>query len=163
MRQTVVGIDPGIARTGYGVLEIRHNSYRVVAYDCIYTAAGTPMTQRLGSLYNQLTGILENYRVAEVAVEQLFFNRNVSTALVVGQARGVALLAATQAGAAVFEYTPPQVKQATTGQGRAPKEQVQFMVRAILGLREAPRPDDVADALAVAICHCHHRRGATAI
>ncbi len=161
--QAVVGIDPGIARTGYGVLELFQNSYRVVAYDCIYTPADASLTQRLHLLYSQLTSVLQTYQVAEVAVEQLFFNRNVSTALVVGQARGVALLAAAQAGAAVFEYTPPQVKQATTGRGRASKEQVQFMVRAILGLREAPKPDDVADALAVAICHCHNRRGATAI
>lgn len=161
--QAVVGIDPGIARTGYGVLELVQNSYRVVAYDCIYTPADASPTQRLHLLYRQLTSVLKNYPAAEVAVEELFFNRNVSTALVVGQARGVALLAAVQAGAAVFEYTPPQVKQATTGRGRASKEQVQFMVRAILGLREVPKPDDVADALAVAICHCHNRRGATAI
>lgn len=163
MRQTVVGIDPGIARTGYGVLELVRNGYRVVAYDCIHTSADAPPTQRLHLLYRRLISVFETHRAAEVAVEQLFFNRNVSTALVVGQARGVALLAAVEAGAAVFEYTPPQVKLATTGRGRAPKEQVQFMVRAILGLREAPRPDDVADALAVAICHCHHRKGATAI
>lgn len=163
MRQIVVGIDPGIARTGYGVLRLVRNSYRVVAYDCIYTSADTPPTERLQQLYHRLTGVFETHKAAEVAVEQLFFSRNVSTALVVGQARGVALLAAAEAGAAVFEYTPPQVKQTTTGQGRAPKEQVQFMVRAILGLREVPKPDDVADALAVAICHCHHRKGATAI
>ncbi|MDQ7792555.1 MAG: crossover junction endodeoxyribonuclease RuvC [Desulforudis sp.] len=159
----VVGIDPGIARTGYGVLDLDGSSYRALTYDCIYTPAGASPTERLRLLFHQLTDVFRTYQVQEVAVEQLFFNRNVSTALVVGQARGVALLAATEAGAEVFEYTPLQVKQATTGQGRASKQQVQFMVRAILGLAEVPKPDDVADALAVALCHCHNRRGASAI
>lgn len=159
----VVGIDPGIARTGYGVLALSGNSYRALAYDCIFTPAGVPHTERLQLLFHQLTHVFRTYQVQEAAVEQLFFNRNVSTALVVGQARGVALLAAAEAGATVFEYTPLQVKQATTGQGRASKEQVQFMVRAILGLTEVPKPDDVADALAVALCHCHNRRGVSPI
>lgn len=153
----IMGLDPGIALTGYGVLEVQGTNYRAIAYDCIRTPADVAMVNRLEMLYRELSALLERYRPQEVAVEQLFFNRNVSTALVVGQARGVSLLAAVQAGAQIAEYTPLQVKQGITGSGRAGKQQVQYMVRAILGLSETPRPDDVADALAVALCHCQHR------
>ncbi|MBE0467770.1 MAG: crossover junction endodeoxyribonuclease RuvC [Candidatus Desulforudis sp.] len=153
----IMGLDPGMARTGYGLLEVSGSNYRVVAYDCIHTPAASPEAARLEILYRELTALLERYRPQDVAVEQLFINRNTSTVVPVGQARGVALLAARQAGAAVVEYTPSQVKLGLTGAGRAGKKQVQYMVRTILGLTETLRPDDVADALAVAICHCHHR------
>lgn len=168
----IMGLDPGMAITGYGILEVgsggycaQHSGsecwasaqYRAVAYDCVRTPVGSPAAARLEILYRQLAALLERYRPQEVAVEQLFINRNTSTAVLVGQARGVALLAAVQAGARVAEYTPLQVKQGITGSGRAGKKQVQYMVRTILGLPDTPRPDDVADALAVAICHCHYR------
>lgn len=154
----VMGIDPGIALTGYGLLAVEGTGYRVLGYDCIRTPAGSSEAARLELLYGRLVTILEQYHPQEVAVEQVFFNRNVSTALLVGQARGVALLAAARAGARIVEYTPLQVKQGVTGSGRADKKQVQYMVRTILGLPAPPRPDDVADALAVALCHCHRRQ-----
>ncbi|MEW6459439.1 MAG: crossover junction endodeoxyribonuclease RuvC [Bacillota bacterium] len=154
----VMGLDPGLATTGYGVLQVTGNSYEVIAYDCLRTPAGLPDADRLEMLYRLITTLHERHRPQEVAVEQLFFHRNVTTALQVGQARGVALLAAAQAGARIIEYTPLQIKQGITGSGRADKKQVQYMVRTILGLAVTPQPDDVADALAVALCHCHHRR-----
>lgn len=154
----VLGLDPGLATTGYGVLQVTGNSYEAIAYDCLRTPAGQPDAARLELLYRLLTSLHERYRPQEVAVEQLFFHRNVTTALQVGQARGVALLAAAQSGARIIEYTPLQIKQGITGWGRADKKQVQYMVCTILGLAVAPQPDDVADALAVALCHCHHRR-----
>jgi len=154
----VMGLDPGLAVTGYGVLLTAGSGYEVIAYDCLCTPAGLPDAGRLEMLYRLFTTLHERYRPQEVVVEQLFFHRNVTTALQVGQARGVALLAAAQTGARIIEYTPLQIKQSITGSGRADKKQVQYMVRTILGLAATPRPDDVADALAVAICHCHHRR-----
>jgi crossover junction endodeoxyribonuclease RuvC len=155
----IMGLDPGLVVTGYGILDVTDDGRRVVAYGCVRTPAGSSQPARLEMLYRQLTAILERYHPEEVAVEQLFINRNASTAVSVGQARGVALLAAVQSGARIVEYTPLQVKLGITGFGRAEKKQVQYMVRAILGLPEMPRPDDVADALAVAICHCHYRAG----
>lgn len=154
----VLGLDPGIALTGYGVLiPAEGASFRVLAYGAVTTPPDLAPADRLRLLFRQLTNIFAQTRPAEVAVEQLFFNRNVTTALTVGQARGVALLAAAEAGAAVFEYSPAQVKSAVTGSGQAGKRQVQYMVRAILNLPEIPQPDDVADALAVALCHCYRR------
>jgi crossover junction endodeoxyribonuclease RuvC len=151
----VIGVDPGTAITGYGIIELQGNRLTVVAYDCITTQAGLPMPFRLQHLYRQLELVLKLYQPQQFAVEELFFNKNARTALAVGQARGVALLAAVNAGLTVAEYTPLEVKQAVVGYGRAAKEQVQYMVRALLCLPEIPRPDDVADALAVAICHAH--------
>ncbi|MEW5762286.1 MAG: crossover junction endodeoxyribonuclease RuvC [Bacillota bacterium] len=150
----VLGLDPGVALTGYGLVECGR-SLRAVAYNFIMTPAELEQAERLKLLYEELSFILAHYQPQQVAVEELFFNRNVRTAMAVGQARGVALLAAAQSGAKVFEYTPAQVKKAVTGSGRAQKGQVQFMVRALLGLASVPQPDDVTDALAVAICHCH--------
>ncbi|MDI6906817.1 MAG: crossover junction endodeoxyribonuclease RuvC [Thermoanaerobacterales bacterium] len=156
----VLGLDPGIALTGYGVLiPAEGASFRVLAYGALTTPSNLASPDRLRRLFRQLTDVFAEHRPQEVAVEQLFFNRNVTTALTVGQARGVALLAAAEAGAAVFEYSPAQVKSAVTGSGRAVKRQVQYMVRAILNLPEIPQPDDVADALAVAVCHCYRRGG----
>ncbi len=155
----VLGIDPGTATTGYGL--VRENpdaSLEVVEYGAILTPAKLPMPQRLLELHKQLNGILLLHHPVMGAVEKLFFQSNVRTALSVGQARGVALLALAQAGLEVAEYTPLQVKSAVTGYGGAGKDQVQQMVRALLSLPELPTPDDAADALAVAICHLHSYR-----
>lgn len=150
----ILGLDPGVALTGYGLVECGRN-LRAIAYNFIATPSELDQAVRLKILYEELSFILAHYQPQQVAVEEIFFNKNARTAMAVGQARGVALLAAAQNGARVFEYSPVQVKKAVTGSGRAQKGQVQFMVRAILGLASVPQPDDVADALAVAICHCH--------
>lgn len=152
----VLGIDPGTATTGFGLVrEENDGSLAVVDYGVIQTEAGAPMPERLLELHRQLTEILLLHRPQGGAVEKLFFQRNVTNAISVGQARGVALLALAQAGISAAEYTPMEVKQAVAGYGGAGKQQVQQMVRALLGLSEVPRPDDAADALAVAICHLH--------
>lgn len=155
----VIGIDPGTATTGYGLVrEERDGKLTVVDYGVILTTAQQPMAQRLLELHQQLTKILLLHRPESSAVEKLFFQRNVTNAITVGQARGVVILALAQAGLAVSEYTPLEVKQAVVGYGGAEKNQVQQMVRVLLGLAEVPQPDDAADALAVAICHLHSAR-----
>jgi len=152
----VVGIDPGTATTGYGfVRDHPDGSLEAVDYGVILTSSSQPMPERLLELHRQLNQKILLYRPESGAVEKLFFQRNVTTALAVGQARGVALLALAENSLPVEEYTPMEVKQAVSGFGGADKAQVQQMVRALLGLREIPRPDDAADALAVAICHLH--------
>ncbi len=152
----VIGIDPGTAITGYGLVRERSDgSLEAVDYGAILTAKTTPMPQRLIQIFESLVEVLDRFKPQAAAVEQLFFQRNVRTALSVGQARGVVLLALAQAGLSVGEYTPLEIKQAVAGYGGADKNQVQQMVRALLELREIPRPDDAADALAVAICHIH--------
>lgn len=151
----ILGIDPGLARMGYGIVDALGNQVRPVAYGCIETPAKTPLSQRLQSIYHELCGIFETYRPSVMAVEELFFNRNTTTAFTVGQARGVALLAGVENGSEYAEYTPMQVKQAVVGYGKAEKAQIQYMVRLLLGLREVPKPDDTADALAIAITHAH--------
>ncbi len=155
----VLGIDPGTATTGYGlVCDQPDGSLRMVDYGTILTPAGEPAHQRLAMLYQRMKEILLLHRPDSVAVEKLFFQKNVSTALAVGQARGVVLLSIAEAGLDVFEYTPNEVKQAVAGYGAAQKRQVQEMVRILLALQEFPRPDDAADALAIAITHLntHH-------
>ncbi|MBM3150961.1 MAG: crossover junction endodeoxyribonuclease RuvC [Chloroflexi bacterium] len=155
----VLGIDPGTATTGYGLVrEGRDGSLEMVAFGVVQTPAGESAHRRLATLYHRLQEILLLHRPDSVAVEKLFFQRNVSTALAVGQARGVAMLAIAEAGLDVFEYTPNEVKQAVAGYGSAGKRQVQEMVRTLLVLPEIPRPDDAADALAVAITHLNTRR-----
>lgn len=154
----VLGIDPGIAITGYGVIEERDGQLEALAYGEIRTPAGDPLPLRLRRLYEGLQSLIQAHRPEAAAVERLFFGRNVTTAFAVGQARGVALLALAQAEIPVYEYTPADVKQALVGYGNAPKAQIQAMVRMLLRLPETPRPDDVADALAVAVCHLHHAR-----
>lgn len=151
----ILGIDPGIARMGYGVVEAQGNRIRAVAFGCIETFPDSPMPNRLGQIYDELTDIIARYRPHVMAVEELFFYRNTTTAFVVGQARGVAILCAVQADVDVAEYTPMQVKQAVTGYGRADKRQIQEMVRVLLNLTERPKPDDTADALAIALTHAH--------
>ena len=154
----IMGIDPGTATMGWGVIRQEGSRLRYVQHGAITTPANWAMPRRLGRLFDGVTQIVEGYRPDTVAVEELFFNTNVTTALTVGQARGVALLAAYRAGLEVAEYTPLQVKQAITSYGRAEKRQVQEMVRALLNLREIPRPDDAADGLAIAITHAFSSR-----
>ncbi len=152
----VIGIDPGTATTGYGLVrEHEDGSISLVDFGVILTPPDLPMPQRLLELYRQLYDLLLLHRPRSGAVEKLFFQKNVRTALSVGQARGVALLALAQAGIEISEYTPLEVKQAVAGYGGAEKSQVQQMVKTILGLDTVPQPDDAADALAVAICHIH--------
>lgn len=155
---TILGIDPGTATMGWGVVRQEGNRLRYVQHGAIVTPPDWPMPRRLGRLFDGVTELVRGYRPGTVAVEELFFNTNVTTAITVGQARGVALLAAYRAGIEVAEYTPLQVKQAITSYGRADKRQVQEMVRALLNLREIPRPDDAADGLAIAITHAFSSR-----
>ena len=153
-----LGIDPGTATTGYGLVQDQDGSLTVVDYGVILTASELEMPERLLELFRQLNKIILLHRPESSAVEKLFFQKNVRTALSVGQARGVILLALAEARLPVYEYTPLEVKQAVAGYGGADKNQVQQMVRALLGLKEVPQPDDAADALAVAICHLHSNR-----
>jgi crossover junction endodeoxyribonuclease RuvC len=149
----ILGIDPGSALLGYGIIDVEGDRVAAVAHGVLQTSTGTPMAERLRLLYDDLRSLIAHYRPDQAAVEELFFSRNVRTALPVGQARGVALLALAQAGIPVFEYTPLQVKQVMVGYGRARKGQVQAMLRILLSLATPPSPDDAADALAVALCH----------
>lgn len=151
----VLGIDPGVAIVGYGVIDQKGNKLTPVQYGSIRTKAGLPQARRLKQIYDASRELFELYHPDVVAVEKLFFNRNVTTAFDVAQARGVILLAAEEAKTVITEYTPLQVKMGVVGYGQAEKRQVQEMVRMLLKLSEVPRPDDVADALAIAICEAH--------
>jgi crossover junction endodeoxyribonuclease RuvC len=152
----VMGIDPGLAITGYGVLEKNGNRVVSLAYDSIVTSAKnmTP-AERLETIHLRVGELLDRYRPSHLAIEKLFFSRNVTSAMGVSEVRGVIILAAQQRGIPVSEYTPTQVKMAITGSGKADKLQMQEMIRRLLGLSEIPRPDDVADGLSVALCHIH--------
>ncbi|MEA3377315.1 MAG: crossover junction endodeoxyribonuclease RuvC [Chloroflexota bacterium] len=154
----VLGIDPGTATTGYGVLEEMGGQLKALASGVIRTGPDQPMPARLQEIHRAIRQLAEKYQPTEAAVEELFFSKNVRTAMSVGQARGVALLALADAGLPVSEYTPLAIKQAVTGYGSADKTQMQEMVKILLDLSEPPRPDDAADALAVAICHLHSSR-----
>ncbi|HEU5381057.1 MAG TPA: crossover junction endodeoxyribonuclease RuvC [Ktedonobacteraceae bacterium] len=151
--RVALGIDPGTAIVGYAIVAARGNTLNMIACDVITTPAGMPLAQRLQQIYQRLGEIIAAYHPNEAAMEELFFAKNARTALTVGQARGVAMLALANGGLTVAEYTPKQVKQAVTGYGGADKVQVGEMVRILLNLRTVPRPDDAADAAAVAICH----------
>ena len=151
----IMGIDPGTAITGLGVIEKRADRLSPVGFECIRTPANLSLDKRLALIYDGILHALRQNDISCVAVEEVFFNKNTRTAMAVGHARGVALLAAANTGIPVFEYTPLQVKLALVGYGRASKNQVQEMVRVILGLRDIPRPDDAADALGIAVCHAH--------
>lgn len=151
----ILGLDPGTAFTGFGVIHVAGNRLRAVEFGVVETTADSAPGERLERIFGDVGELLRRHRPAAAAVESLFFNANVRTALAVGQARGVTLLACSQAGCEVFEYTPQQVKQAVVGYGKASKEQVMEMVRVLLSLAEAPRPDHAADALGVAICHAN--------
>ena len=151
----VLGVDPGLGRCGWAVLEGRGGRVGPVAYGTVHTE-GEQVAPRLATLAAQLRQVLAAHRPEALAIERLFFNANVRTAMTVGQASGVVLLLAAEHGLEVSAYTPPQVKQAVTGSGSAPKEQVGYMVKALLGLATVPAPADTADALAVALCHLNH-------
>ena len=152
----ILGIDPGTAITGYGVIENNKGKVKAVDYGCILTDKGLKMPERLDLLGEELKKIIKKYKPQAMAVEELFFFKNAKTVITVGQARGVILFVGKNVGKKtgidIYEYTPLQVKQAVVGYGRADKKQVQSMVKAILGLNEIPKPDDAADALAIAIC-----------
>jgi len=148
----ILGVDPGTARLGFGIIDAG-DGYAAVDYGTIETSAKDTMERRLLELYEALTHLIATHAPETMAIEQLFFSRNVTTAIAVGQARGVAMLAAAQGGIPVTEYTPAEVKQAISGYGNADKQQVQFMVQLLLELDSVPYPDDAADALAVALCH----------
>jgi crossover junction endodeoxyribonuclease RuvC len=159
MRQRVIGLDPGTARTGYAILESEGGeALTAVAFGVIETPPSDPLPQRLLFLYQQIRELLLLHRPQSGAVEKLFFQRNVSTAIQVGQARGVILLALAEAEIPVAEYTPNEIKQSVTGYGSANKRQMQEMVRLLLGLEAIPQPDDAADALAIAITHLNWQR-----
>ena len=151
----ILGIDPGYGIVGYGVIEYDRGRIRYMGHGAITTAAGDPFPQRLVEIYQDMNTLLVTFEPDAVAIEQLFFNTNVTTGIQVGHARGVILLACAQKNVATYEYTPLQVKQSVVGYGRAEKKQVMEMTRSLLGLKTVPRPDDAADALAIAICHGH--------
>ena len=149
----IIGIDPGYALLGYGIIDKKGNNFTPCDFGAIATDAKTDMPDRLKHIYNTLMDIIAEFGPAAASIEELFFNTNSKTALLVGQARGAAILACANSGLAIYEYTPLQIKQALVGYGRAEKGQVQAMVKTILNLDAPPKPDDAADALAAAICH----------
>lgn len=156
----ILGIDPGFAIVGYGAVEYKGNKFKTVEYGAVTTPAKTEMFSRFKAIYDEVCEIIERVKPDVMAIEELFFNSNQKTAINVAQARGVIILAAMNNGIDVFEYTPLQVKQAVVGYGRAQKAQVQQMVKVLLNLEAVPKPDDTADALAIAICHAHSGGGA---
>ena len=149
----VLGIDPGYAIVGWGVVEVRGASFRPIACGDISTPAKTSLSSRLKTIYDEMYRIIDKYHPEQMAIEELFFNTNITTGIKVAEARGVILLAAEEAGLPIFEYTPLQVKQAVVGYGLAEKKQVIAMVTSLLHLKTPPKPDDTADALAIALCH----------
>ena len=151
----ILGIDPGYAIVGYGVLDYDGHNFTVVNYGAITTEAGTPFEQRLSEIFDDMNSLFDMFKPDCMAIERLYFNNNKTTCIDVAQARGVIVLSAAQHNVDIYEYTPLQVKQAVVGYGRAEKHQVQEMVKNILRLKECPKPDDTADAVAMAICHGH--------
>ena len=154
----VLGIDPGYALMGWGVVEANGSQMKLLGYGCIETKAGTPMQHRLRTLQLGIRDLTLMYHPDEVAFEELFFAQNVTTALMVGAARGAAIIAAAEYTENLYEYTPMQIKQAITGYGKADKKQIQQMVKLLLNMQELPKPDDAADAIACAITHCQAGR-----
>jgi crossover junction endodeoxyribonuclease RuvC len=154
----VIGIDPGLARVGYGVIEVRNRQPVPLCYGCIESGKDQRTPERLLYIYTEMTELFGKYPPAQIAVEKLFFTRNITSAMGVSEARGVLLLLAEQQKIPVTEYTPNQVKQAITGSGKADKRQMQEMIMRLLHLPEIPRPDDAADALSIALCHIHIMR-----
>lgn len=151
----IIGIDPGYAIVGYGVVEYKNSRFTTLDYGAITTKAGVDFNKRLLQIYNEYIDLIRRHKPDAVAIEKLFFTTNKTTAIDVAQARGLILLGAEQAGIETYEYTPLQVKQAVVGYGRAEKLQVMQMVTRLLSLKSIPKPDDTADALAVAVCHAH--------
>lgn len=154
----ILGVDPGYAIVGIGVIEYVGNKFRTLEYGAITTPAGMPTTERLKKIYQEMEMYLDKYKPDAVAIEELFFNSNQKTAINVAQARGVLLVSVANRNIPICEYTPLQVKQSVTGYGRADKKQIQTMVKMLLGLNAIPKPDDAADALAIAICHAHSNK-----
>ena len=154
----ILGIDPGFAIVGVGVIQYEGNKFKVIDYYAITTKAGLKLEERLKIIYDGINETIKKYKPDYMAIEELFFNSNAKTAIAVGQARGVILLSAIENNVEIYEYTPLQVKQAVVGYGRAEKSQIQQMTKAILNLDKIPKPDDVADALAISICHAHSHR-----
>jgi crossover junction endodeoxyribonuclease RuvC len=154
----VLGIDPGLATTGYGLIEAKNNTLKVIDYDCITTLPKLTIPMRLKSIYDKILIIIEKFKPDQIAVEEMFFTKNLKTAISVSEARGVIILAAAKKGIFdIYEYTPLQVKLALVGYGKAQKRQIQQMVKVLLNLKSIPKPDDTADALAVAICHINSK------
>lgn len=154
----IIGVDPGYAIVGVGVIEYNGNKFRMLEYTAITTVAGMPTVDRLKKIYDEMTLLIDKYKPDAVAIEELFFNSNQKTAINVAQARGVILVSVRNRNIPIYEYTPLQVKQSVTGYGRADKKQVQNMVKMILNLNVIPKPDDAADGLALAICHAHSNK-----
>ncbi len=151
----ILGIDPGLATLGYGVIEADNDKRKLIQFGTLTTPAGQPMPQRLRAIFQGMNQLMDIYQPEDVAFEELFFSKNITTGMAVSAARGVALVAVAQRTENLYEYTPMQIKQAVTGYGGADKHQVQQMVRMLLGMREIARPDDAADALAVALTHAN--------
>ena len=154
----VLGIDPGYAIVGWGVLDYQGNRFQPAGFGAVTTKAGVPLERRLAQVYDGVAEVLDQYRPEALSIEKLFYQHNQTTVIGVAEARGVILLAAAQRGVPIFEYTPMQVKQSVSGYGMANKKQVQEMTRILLHLDKVPKPDDTADALAMAITHCHCSR-----
>lgn len=153
----ILGIDPGLATVGYGILKYEKNKFTTINYGAVITPPHTPVHVRLQMIYDEIQVIIESYNPDDLAIEELFYNTNQKTIIPVCEARGVILLCANQNRLDISEYTPLQVKQSVVGYGRAEKQQIQAMVKNILKLEKTPKPDDVADALAIAICHAHSK------
>ncbi|MBE6576690.1 MAG: crossover junction endodeoxyribonuclease RuvC [Ruminococcaceae bacterium] len=151
----ILGIDPGLAIVGWGVVDYSGSHFKVLGYGSIDTPAGMPTEERLCLIFDGIKELIKQYHPQHLAVEELFFNTNITTGIRVAEARGVIIMCAKKMGVEIFEYTPLQVKQAVVGYGRAEKKQVITMVTMLLGLQKPPKPDDTADALAIAICHAH--------
>ena len=154
----ILGIDPGLAHTGWGVIETRGSLMRARAYGCVTTTADEPIDVRLGRIYNQIASVIETYKPEHLAIESVYFGENTRSAIATAQARGVAIVACARGGLTVGEYTPMQIKQAVVGTGSADKHQAIYMVRTVLALDHEPRPDHAADALAAAVCHANLTR-----
>lgn len=156
----ILGIDPGIAIVGFGLIESNRGSVRMLQYGAVTTEAGLPLSTRLVQIENDMTALIAQLKPDEIAVEELFFSKNITTGIAVAHGRGVILCTAERLGVPIFEYTPMQVKQAVAGYGLADKKQVMDMTKRLLKLKAVPKPDDAADALAIAICHA---RSATSL
>ena len=154
----IIGIDPGYAITGFGVIEYNGNHFELIKAGAIETKAGVPFPNRLQKIYDDMIDLIEEYKPAAISIEALFFSTNPTTAIGVAQGRGAVLIAASKTATPIYEYTPLQVKQSITGYGRADKKQVQSMVKAVLKLEKIPKLDDTTDAMALAICHAHSAR-----
>ena len=149
----ILGIDPGVATIGFGVIDAQRQKNTLIQYGVITTEPGIPLSSRLLQISNDMEQLIHQFKPDEIAVEELFFSKNITTGIAVAHGRGVILLSAEKLGVPVFEYTPMQVKQAVVGYGKAEKKQVMLMTQRLLNMKQIPRPDDAADALAIAICH----------